>query len=100
AQRRLATRPALSVMITQVSRTARVPPRALMAPRSDRGGWARAAAMYLGWQVCGVSQPELGRAFGVTRYGVSKAIARIERALRTDRQLRRRIAAIKSTFQT
>jgi putative transposase len=79
----LQPRPALSVVITQVCRAAQVDRATILRPRGGRGGWARAAAMALAWEVCGLGQREIGRQFGVGPHAVSKAIARMA-ALRRD----------------
>ena len=78
-------------------------PRGRGKPCSDRppaGTWARGAALTLAWEMCGLTQREVGRAFGVGPYAVAKAAARFGNRTRTEARLRKRIAMIKSNVQT
>jgi len=100
ARSALRARPPLSVIITQVCHAAKVEPETLLRPRGNRGGWARSAALVLAWELCGLSQREIGAAFGVGPYAVTKAVARFSERMSNDARLRKRLAGIKSNVQT
>lgn len=93
---KLRARPALSVVITQVGRRAKVPRQAIVC---RGGGWARALAMGLGWELCGLTQREIGAAFGVGHFAVSKAIQRARRLRQTNKQVANVAACIITAFQ-
>jgi putative transposase len=100
ASGQLRPRPSLSLVLTQVGRAAGVPRSDIIHPAGDRGGWARPAAMALGWELCGLSHRELAPAFGVGHFAVSKAIRRLRALTHTDRRIRRAVDALITTFQT
>lgn len=95
----LRPRPALSMVLTQVSRAAKVSRDRILRPRGARGGWARPLAMYLAWEVCGMPQHKIGEAFGVGHFAVSKAIRRAERLQHQDKRLAKMVARLITTFQ-
>lgn len=95
----LRPRPPLSVVVTQVCRAARLDKQALLRARGDRGGWARAVAMALAWEVCGLRQREIGRQFGVSPYAVSKAIARAGALAASKGRTGRLIRTVNSNFK-
>jgi REP-associated tyrosine transposase len=97
--RQLRTRPALSVVLTQVCREAKVDKETVLRPRGVRGGWARQVAMALAWEHCGLTQGEIGRAFGVSPYAVSKAAARTAEIATSKGQVGRTIRRLKSNLQ-
>ena len=97
-RRELRIRPALSVVLTQVCREVRVERATLLKRRG--GGWGRRVAMALAWELCGLTQGEIGRAFGVGPYAVSKAVVRTGHLALSDRRLRKAIIRIKSRVQT
>lgn len=93
-------RPPLSLIVTQVCHAAKVEPETLLRPRGNRGGWARSAALALAWELCGLSQREIGAAFGVGPYAVTKAVARFAVRMSNDARLQKQLAQIKSNVQT
>jgi putative transposase len=97
--RELRVRPPLSVVLTQVCREAQVERATLLRRRGRGGSWARRAAMALAWELCGLTQSEIGRAFGVGPYAVSKAVARTGHLALSDRRLHKAIVRIKSNVQ-
>ena len=99
ARTALQPRPAVSVVIAQVCRAAQVERATLLRPRGGRGGWARAVAMALAWEVCGLGQREIGRAFGVGPHAVSKAIARAAALRQEGGKVGRHVARLTSTFK-
>ena len=100
ASGQLRPRPPLSLVLTHVGRTAGVRREEIVRRGGDRGGWARPAAMALGWEVCGLGHRELGAAFGVGHFAVSKAIRRLQALSRTDRKIKRIVDELSATFQT
>jgi hypothetical protein len=56
--------------------------------------------MALAWELCGLTQGEIGRAFGVGPYAVSKAVTRTGHLALSDRRVRKAIIRIKSRVQT
>ena len=99
AMKALQPRPGLSVVLTQVCRVAKVDRERIVRPRGDRGGWARAAAMALAWEIAGLRQREIGRQFGVGAHAVSKAIARTAALRAGGGRVGRALARLDSTFQ-
>ena len=99
ARKALRPRPAVSVVITQVCRAARVERATLLRPRGGRGGWARTVAMALAWEVCGLGQREIGRAFGVGPHAVSKALARTATLRQAGGKVGRQVARLTSIFK-
>jgi len=89
----------LSVVITRVCRAARLNRETLLRPRGGRGSWARAIAMALAWEECGLEQKEIGREFGVGAHAVSKAIARAGALRGVGGRLGREIKRLNSTFK-
>jgi putative transposase len=100
ASRILRSRPTLSAVLTQVARAAAVPVPTVVRAGAGRGGWARPVAMSLGWELCGLTQRELGQAFGVSHFAVSKAIRRAEQLRQQNRQVRKIAGRLITTFQT
>jgi putative transposase len=100
ASGQLRSRPPLSVVLAQLARAAGVRREDLVRRGGDRGGWARPAAMALGWEVCGLGHRELGTAFGVGHFAVSKAIHRLQSLSRTDQKIKRIVDELSATFQT
>jgi len=98
-QKRLRVRPSLSVVITQVCRAARVDKKTLLRPRGARGTWARRVAMALAWEVCGLTQREVGQAFGVGPYAVGKAAARSANFTAINARVGRMVGRLKSNVQ-
>ena len=99
-RRELSIRPPLSVVLTQVCRAAQIERATLLGRRGGRGSWARPVAMALAWELCGLTQREIGRAFGVGPYAVSKAVARAGPLALSNRRVRNAITRIKSNVQT
>jgi REP-associated tyrosine transposase len=95
----LRARPALSLVITQVGRAAKVSRQDLVRPLGDRGGWARPLAMYLAWEFCGMTQREIGEAFGVGHFAVSKAIRRAQQRQQADKQVAKVTSRLITAFQ-
>jgi len=98
AAKTLRPRPALSAVLTQVCRAAQVAPATVRRRRGGRGGWARPVAMVLAWEVCGLSQREIGQAFGVGPYAVSKAITRAANLAAETGKVGRAVRQLKSLF--
>jgi REP element-mobilizing transposase RayT len=98
-QRQVRARPPLSVVITQVCRAAKVDKETLLRPRGARGTWARQVAMALAWEVCGLTQREVGRAFGVGPYAVGKAAARAAALTARNDRVGRTVRKLKSNVQ-
>ena len=98
--RQLRVQPPVSVVITQVCRGAKIDPPALLRRGRRRESWARGMAMALAWEVCGLSQREIGRIFGVGPYAVAKTRARLAQRMAADRKLRRQLDRLKSNVQT
>lgn len=96
----LRPRPPLSAVITQVCRQAKVDRATLLRPRGARGRWARGVAMALAWEMCGLTQREIGRAFGVGPYAVAKAAARTTELAASNGSVGKTITYIKSAVQT
>jgi REP-associated tyrosine transposase len=96
----LRARPSVSVVVTQVCREAGLKKADVLRRRGDRGGWARQAAMALAAEVCGLSQREIGREFGVGAYAVSKAQAKVAELEAGGGKVGRKIERLKSSFQT
>ena len=92
-------RPSLSVVLTQVCREAKIDQTTLLRPRGGRGGWARRVAMALAWEQCGLTQPEIGRAFGGQSDAVSKAAARAADLAATNGRVRKVLPRLKSNVQ-
>ncbi|MBI4517048.1 MAG: transposase [Deltaproteobacteria bacterium] len=92
----LRARPALSVVVTQVVRATKVPRQEIVR---RGGGWARALAMWLVWELCGLRQREVGAAFGVGHFAVSKAIRRAQRLQQSNRQVAKVASRLITTFQ-
>ena len=99
AVKSLRPRPTLSVVITQVCRAAQVDRETLLRPRGGRGGWARPVAMALAWEVCGLGQREIGRAFGVGPHAVSKAMAQTAALRREGGKVGRALERLTASFK-
>jgi chromosomal replication initiation ATPase DnaA len=56
--------------------------------------------MCLAWELCGLSQRELGQAFGVSHFAVSKAIHRAQQLRQHEKQLDRMIEKLTATLQS
>ena len=56
--------------------------------------------MALAWEMCGLTQREIGRAFGVGPYAVAKAAARTTELAASNGSVGKTITYIKSTVQT
>jgi putative transposase len=95
----LGVRVPLSVVLTQVCREAKMDRATLVRRRGGRGSWARGVAMALGWELCGLTQGEIGQAFGVGAYAVSKAAARAAELALRKRRVGKAIERIKSNVQ-
>jgi putative transposase len=95
----LRRRPSLSVVVTQVCRAAGVDQKAMLRRHGLRGGWARAVAMALAWEVCGMGQTEIGQAFGVGPHAVSKAIVRAKTLAATSGRTGNLIRLLTSSFK-
>jgi REP-associated tyrosine transposase len=95
----LQPRPTLSVVLTQVCRASKVDRDTVLRRRGGRGGWARAAAMALAWEVGGLGQREIGRAFGVGPHAVSKAIAQTAALRREGGKAGRALARLTSILK-
>jgi len=95
----LRPRPPLSVVLTQVSRAGKMPREVLLRPRGGRGAWPRPVAMYLAWEVCGMTQREIGDAFGVSYFAVSKALRRAEQLGRAGGPLARTVSRLITDIQ-
>ena len=74
ALRQLRPRPALAAVLQEVAVASGARIEDLLRRRGTRGGWPRLAALYLGSELCGLSHVALGREFGITPFGVSKAL--------------------------
>ena len=98
--RQLRLHPPVSVVITQVCREATIAPERLLQRRGTRGSWARGVAMALAWELCGVSQREVGRVFGVGPSAVAKSRARLAPRMAANRWMRQRFERVKSNVQT
>ena len=98
-RKELSVRVPLSVVLTQVCREAKVERATLLKRRGGRGSWARGVAMALAWDLCGLTQGEIGRAFGVGPYAVSKAVARAVDLALSKRRVAMAIKRIKSNVQ-
>ena len=98
-RKELGVRVPLSVVLTQVCREAKVDRATLLRRRGGRGSWGRGVAMALGWELCGLTQGEIGRAFGVGAYAVSKAVARVAELALRKRRVGKAIERIKSNVQ-
>jgi hypothetical protein len=98
-RKELRSRPPLSVVITQVCREARVDRAMLLRRRGARGNWARRVAMALAWEMCGLTQREIGRAFGVGPYAVAKAAARATELTTSKGSVGKTIRRLKSNVQ-
>lgn len=96
-RRDLSIRPPLSVVLTQVCREAKIERATLLRRRGGR--WARRVAMALAWELCGLTQGEIGRAFGVGPYAVSKAVARTGQLALSNHGVRKTITRIKSNVK-
>ena len=59
----------------------------------------RRVAMALGWELCGPTQGEIGRAFGVGACAVSKAVARVADLALRKRGVGKAIERLKSNVQ-
>ena len=55
--------------------------------------------MALAWEVCGLGQREIGRAFGVGPHAVSKAIAQTAALRRAGGKVGRALQRLTSTFK-
>ena len=97
--RQLRARPSLSLVLTQVCREAKIDRTTVLRPRGGRGGWARRVAMAVAWEQCGLTQREIGRAFGVSGYAVSKAAARVVDLAATNGRVRQALTRLKSNVQ-
>jgi hypothetical protein len=51
------------------------------------------------WELCGLTQSEIGRVFGVGPYAVSKAVLRAAELARSNRRVGKAIERIKSNVQ-
>jgi putative transposase len=100
ATRQLRPRPPVSLVITQLSRAARVPREAIARPAPGRVRPARVAAIHLAWELCGLTQRELGSAFGVTHFAVSKTIRRAAALLAHDSTFRKLTGKAATVLQT
>jgi REP-associated tyrosine transposase len=100
ATRKLRRRPALSVVLTQVSRRAGVRREEIERPTPGRVNVARLAAVELAWERCGMTQREIGAACGVTPFAVSKMLRRAESLKATDRKFRQLIESASTAIQT
>jgi REP element-mobilizing transposase RayT len=94
----LVERPPVSVIISQVARQAAVRSEEVLRRHSHH--WGRSVAMWLAWELSGKSQREIGRAFAVGAFAVSKGIRRAEEMKAADRRVARVIRAILTTFRT
>jgi putative transposase len=99
AIRKLRPGPSLPAVLTQVARAAAMPPARIVQRGASRGSWARPAALCLAWELCGLSQRELGQAFGVSHFAVSKAIHRAQQLRQHDKQFDRMIDKLTATLQ-
>ena len=99
AVKALSPRPPLSVVITQVCRAAKVDRDVLVRSYGERGGWARPVAMALAWHVCGLTQREIGREFGVGPHAVSKAITRAKELAAEGGRQGRTVRQLNSIFK-
>jgi hypothetical protein len=86
-------------VLTQVCREAKIDQTTLLRPRGGRGGWARRVAMAVAWEQCGLTQQEIGRAFGVSAYAVSKAAARAVALAASNGRVRKALKRLKSNVQ-
>ncbi len=75
ALRQLRPRPALDEVLRTVASASGVRIEDIRRRRGTRGDWPRLAALYLGSELCGLNHVALGREFGITPFGVSKALA-------------------------
>jgi chromosomal replication initiation ATPase DnaA len=98
-RKQLGVRPPLSLVITQVCREAKVDRATLLRPRGARGGWARRVAMALAWEMCGLTQHEIGCAFGAGPYAVSKGVARAAAPAASKGSVGQTIRRLKSNVQ-
>ena len=97
ALRRLRPRPTLAQVIAVVAATTAITTEVIGRPGARRT--ARAVAIYLARKAGGLALTEIGAAFGIQPSGASKAINRIERALKHNRPLRRLIAELNTALQ-
>ncbi len=100
AIKKLRPRATVEEVIGEVARRTGVAEAALRTRGKGESAWWRSVAMWVAWQVCGRTQRELGEAFGVTYYAVSKAIDRVERGIREERRRARGAREIMAYFQT
>jgi putative transposase len=83
ALRQLRRRPSLDQVISAVSAATGVEPETIRRPAGRSA--ARAIAIYLAYKTCGLSEKDIGAAFGVGRFAVSKAVGRVRQDLGGDR---------------
>lgn len=76
--KQLVARPSISQVIAEVARRYALGAE-ILRRRSRVGAEARAVAIGLCWDLCNVTQSEIGKAFGVGGFAVSKAIQRAAR---------------------
>jgi putative transposase len=95
----LRPRPALPAVLDAVSRAARVAAADILRPRGRRGSWARPVAIFLAWELCGLTQSEIGQSFGVGHFAVSKAIGRAQELQRTDPRVAKLVSRLLTEIQ-
>jgi len=97
AANRLRLRPALDDVIDAVGAETMLPRSAITA-RHARGS-PRALAIYLAHDLSGATHREIGVAFGVGRFAVSKAVGLVCRRLKTDRVLAEMLARVRARLR-
>ncbi len=100
AARQLRARPPLSAVVAQVCRATGAQRADLLRPAGGHSGWPRAVAMYLGCNLCGLTQRAVAVEFGVSHFGISKAIRRVEELKRTNRTVTKMIDRVSTALQT
>ena len=94
---RLRQRPTFDEVIDAVGAATTVA-RQVITDRHSRGN-ARALAMYLAHALTGLPHREIGAAFGVGRFAVSKAVTMIGRQLGTDRALADTLSCLRAALR-
>jgi REP element-mobilizing transposase RayT len=79
-------RPTVAQIVSAVAAVTRTAPGHIYRPHSRAQG--RAVAIYLASKWAGLPQKDVGSAFGIRSFAVSKVIARVARAADSDRELR------------
>ena len=100
ATRTLPPRPSLDEILRKVSRQWKVPREELLSAYGRRGSGARGVAMHLAHELGGLTQSEIATTFGITHFGVSKAIAATRQRMGREKRFERDVEGFYTYFQT